>query len=180
MKYFILILTLLISGSVALAQQPQIPTLQVCNPTRVYGKGMVKIESRKDVRHNGTFYLYIPKRDPITCDPRTGYPRGKVIISRLSLSDSIEGDIISTYIEQVTTTGKHTPTVFIKGRCVVKGRKSVPGCRFWLMIADNHNARGKRPQDVVSFLVFDASGRRISYATAPLLEGNFWIQPTGY
>jgi hypothetical protein len=68
-----------------MAQQPRIPTLQVCNKTLV------------------------------------------------------KGDIYITFIEQVTTTGKHTPTVYLNGRCKVKSEGGeFKVCRFWMMIADNN------------------------------------------
>ncbi len=181
MKKVVFLLLIFFGGvSGVWAQQPQIPTLQVCNPTKVYGKGYLKIESRRNAQRTGSCLVYIPKQDPVTCDPRSGYPRGKVFIAKIDMTDSLRGDIESTYIEQVTTTGKHTPTVYIKGRCKVSGPRSIPGCRFWLMIADNRNGRGKKPSDVVSFLVFDAAGRRIAYGTAPLLEGDFIVSPTSY
>ena len=54
------------------AQQPQIPTLQVCNITRVSGNALVKIVSRSDATHNGTFKVGVN----LTCDPSgaTGFP----------------------------------------------------------------------------------------------------------
>src|SRR5437899_12899376 len=46
------------------AQQPQIPTLQVCNETMVTGKALVKIASRTDATHAGTFRVAID----VKCD----------------------------------------------------------------------------------------------------------------
>ena len=164
------------------AQQPQIPTLQVCNQTRVYGKGLVKIISRKDALHNGTFTVYIDQRNPIICSSVSGYPRGKIIIHNINMSDSlIQGAVISTYIEQVTTTGKHTPTVYIKGRCMIKSRvqRKIKGCRFWIMIADNKRKDTRKgTPDIVSFLVFDANGKRIAYGTGPVVKGDLNVRPT--
>jgi len=38
-------------------QQPQIPTLQVCNPTKVTGVATVVILSREDGPHSGKFRI---------------------------------------------------------------------------------------------------------------------------
>ena len=42
---------LLVGRSESDAQQPQIPTLQVCNKTKASGNGLVKIDSRADAQH---------------------------------------------------------------------------------------------------------------------------------
>jgi hypothetical protein len=101
----------------------------------------------------------------------------------LSMSDSIaEGQINSTLIEQVTSTGKHTPTVYINGRCTAQaaaGAAPIPGCRFWIMFADNKVPTAPQTPDVVSFLVFDGAGKRIAYGTGPLVEGDIKVAPTG-
>ena len=53
--------------------QPQIPTLQVCNNTKAFGRGIVKIDSRADSTHSGKFTIFIPQ-----CDAQNQYcwPRG--------------------------------------------------------------------------------------------------------
>jgi hypothetical protein len=159
------------------AQQPQIPTLQVCNQTLVTGAGLVKIVSRADAGHSGTFKVEVE----LKCDP-SGYPTGIVRLF-LSMSDSIaEGQINSTLIEQVTSTGKHTPTAYINGRCTAQapaGAAPIPGCRFWIMFADNKVPTAPQTPDVVSFLVFDGAGKRIAYGTGPLVEGDIKVAPTG-
>ena len=79
---------ILLSGAFTLlcAQQPQIPTLQVCNKTQVQGKALVKIASRSDVNHSGAFTVIVD----LKCDPMgTGYPAGTLKIVDLSMSDSI-------------------------------------------------------------------------------------------
>ena len=47
------------------AQQPQIPTLQVCNLTKIEGKAAVKIDSRAGTTHSGVFKVAIE----VKCDP---------------------------------------------------------------------------------------------------------------
>jgi len=160
------------------AQQPQIPTLQVCNQTLVTGGGLVKIVSRADAGHSGTFKVEVETK----CDV-SGYPTGIVRIIGLSMSDSIvQGQITSTLIEQLTSTGKHTPTAYINGRCNAQapaGAAPIVGCRFWIMFADNKVATAPQTADVVSFLVFDGNGKRIAYGTGPVVEGDIKVAPTG-
>jgi hypothetical protein len=159
-------------------QQPQIPTLQVCNQTVVTGGGLVKIVSRADVGHSGTFKVEVE----IKCDQSgSGYPTGVVKITSLSMSDSIvQGQINSTLIEQVTSTGKHTPTAYINGRCTAQAPTgAIQGCRYWIMFADNKVPSAPQTADVVSFLVFDGTGKRIAYGTGPLVDGDIKVAPTG-
>ena len=153
------------------AQQPQIPTLQVCNQTLVTGAGLVKIVSR------GSFKVEVE----IKCDV-SGYPTGVVKISSLVMNDSIvQGQINSTLIEQATTTGKNSPTAYINGRCTAQtaaGAAPTP-CRFWILFADNKVPSVPQTPDVVSFLVFNGDGKRIAYGTGPVVEGDIKVGPTG-
>lgn len=156
------------------AQQPQIPTLQVCNQTRATGQALVRINSRADSVSNGSFNVAIDLR----CDPQqnTPFPAGTFRLLNISMSDSmVQGNITSTTIEQVTTTGKHTPTIYLSGRCQ---SQTVNGCRFWAMIADNKPAAGQGTPDIVSFLVFNGSGQRVAYGTGPILQGDIDVQDT--
>jgi len=155
------------------AQQPQIPTLQVCNQTVAKGKAQVKIDARVDAQHAGTFDVAVE----LTCDPKNpGYPAGAVQIANVSMSDSlVQGTIASTSIEQLTSTGKHTPTLYVNGRCRAEG---VVGCRFWLMIANNRPSVEKGTPDVVGFLGFDGMGQRVAYGTGPVLKGDIQVAPT--
>jgi hypothetical protein len=155
------------------AQQPQIPTLQVCNTTGAKGKAQVKIEARADAQHAGTFDVAVE----LTCDPKNpGYPAGAVQIGGINMSDSlVQGTIASTSIEQLTSTGKHTPTLYVNGRC--KAEAAV-GCRFWLMIANNRPNVEKGTPDIVSFLVFDGAGQRVAYGTGPVVKGDIHVTPT--
>jgi hypothetical protein len=164
---------LVLAAGTALAQQPQIPTLQVCNATAAHGEGGVKIASRADGSHSGTFRV----RLEVKCDPADGYPAGTLTIAAISMSDSaVQGTITSTSFEQMTSTGKHTPTFYVNGRCKAEG---VRGCRYWLMIANNKKAGVAGTPDVVSFLVFDGTGKRVAYGTGPLADGDLEVAATG-
>jgi hypothetical protein len=155
------------------AQQPQIPTLQVCNDTSAKGRGVVKIDSRADAQHQGTFEIAVE----LKCDPKTpGYPAGSIQLSNISMSDStLQGSIVATSIEQMTSTGKHTPTLYVNGRCKAEG---VVGCRFWLMIADNRPTPEKGTPDIVGFLVFNGTGQRVAYGSGPVVKGDLQVAPT--
>jgi len=96
------------------AQQVQIPTLQVCNKTKVQGTGLVRIARRTDSFSAGTFRV----RTNLNCNPDgAGYPGGTLSMSDISMSDSNIKGAISMSVEQITTTGKHSPTVYLNGRC---------------------------------------------------------------
>jgi hypothetical protein len=159
--------------AVASAQQPQIPTLQVADETNVKGDGLVKIFSRSDMTHTGSFEVHINVQG---IGP-AGYPAGTLVIDKLSMNDSaLQGTIKATLIEQVTSTGRATPTAFLNGRCVAEGLK---GGRFWMMITDNTRDPGpKTTPDIVSFLIFDATGKRVAYGTGPVVKGNILVAPT--
>ncbi len=166
---------LLALGSLAVhAQQPQIPTMQVCNPTQVKGKATVKIASRSDATHAGNVVIRIE----LKCDPKgTGYPDGALDLI-VDMSDSIvEGTVTGVTFEQVTSSGKHSPTVYLNGRC--KAEKA-PGCRFWLMIADNKPANQRGTPDVISFLVFNGLGQRVAYGTGPVVDGDIVVSPSPF
>lgn len=155
------------------AQQPQIPTLQVCNQTIAKGEGLVKIASRQDAVHSGSFKF----RFELKCDPAVGYPTGTLSLVGISMSDSIvQGDLTATSFEQVTSTGKHTPTLYLNGRCKAG---DVKGCRFWLLAANNKKPTVPGTPDIVSFLVFDGTGKRVAYGTGPVAEGDVDVAPTG-
>lgn len=166
----------LVSGvftSLHARQIPQIPTLQVCNLTLVKGEAKVVIASRSDRDHEGTFTVDIY----LKCDPSdSGYPEGTLEIRDLSMSDSIvQGVISAVSFEQVTSTGKHSPTVYLNGRCKAE---NLSGCRFWLMIADNKRADQDGTADVIGFLVFDGAGRRVAYGTGTVVGGDITVAPT--
>lgn len=157
---------------IAFAQQPQIPTLQVCNFTRVAAKADVFVQSRQDAGHTGHFVVKID----LTCDPSgSGYPTGSLEM-KIDMSDSIiDGNVSATTFEQATTTGKHTPTTYLSGRC--KSQR-ISQCRYWMMLADNKRANAKGTADIIGFLIFDPKGKRVAYGTGPVLEGDVNIAGT--
>lgn len=161
------------------AQQPQIPSLQVGNPSKVVLKeAVVQILSRKDLAHSGTFVV----SGNADLNGATPYPTGGFQIS-VSMSDSmVNSTIYCETIEQLTTTGKHSPTAFISGRCAVKQERILPGCKYWMMVANNKPSELVKEftPDVISFLVFDKNGTRIAYGTGPVIKGYVSVAPSGY
>lgn len=151
------------------AQQPQIPTLQVCNQTKVEGKAVVKLSGRSDATHAGVFKVAIE----VKCDP-TGmpYPDGMLEIG-IDMSDSqAQGSVKAISFEQLTSVGKHTPIAYLTGRCK---SQQYEGCRFWIMFADNSKKKGT--PDVIGFLIFDGQGNRIAYGTGPAVDGDISVTP---
>jgi hypothetical protein len=166
------------------AQQPQIPSLQVCNvPAVLQGSATVAIVARQGVGLSGKFTVQAP--NGIQCDPNTGYPVGNLTISGISMNDSfVEGTVVSTLIEQLTVTGGTTPTAYLNGRCSVQTASGAPisGCRFWMMIANN-NLASTAPSgtpDILSFLIFNKAGVRIAYGTGPVVSGHINVFPTSF
>lgn len=151
------------------AQRPQIPTLQVCNQTKVEGKATVKLSGRSNPRYAGVFKVKIE----VKCDP-TGmpYPDGRLEID-MDMSDSqIEGTIKAISFEQLTSFGKHTPTAYLTGRCE---NGQFKGYRFWMMLVDNSEEKGT--PDIIGFLIFDGRGIRIGYGTGPIVDGDISVTP---
>ncbi len=163
----------LVTARPALAQQPQIPTLQVCNvPGAISGGGAVNIISR------GSFKIEIK----VSCDPVTGYPVLGVLNVNVAMNDStLVGIFSATTVDQMTVTGKISPTAFLSGRCEVPSG-SVVGCRYWMMLADNGTSSPLAPStpDIIGFLVFDKSGTRVAYGTGPLVVGDISVSPTPF
>lgn len=164
------------------AQQPQIPTLQVCNLTGgmvVSGSGFVDLISRKDATHSGIFDVTVK----VTCDSN-GFPTGSLTLFNISMTDSaVQGTINATTFDQLTSTGRATPTAYMSGRCEASsatGAAPTP-CHYWIMFAHNNTepSVGEAP-DIVSFLVFNKSGQRIAYGTGPLAQGSIAVSPTSY
>ena len=165
--------------AVVKAQQVQIPTLQVCNQTEVNGTGIVEIDRRQDAKSKGFFSV----STNLSCSSKTGYPTGTLTINTLSMNDSVVNDPITEMsVEQITTTGKYTPTAYLNGRCKAKDAsgKNITGCKFWMMIADNKQANQKGTPDIVGFLVFDGTGRRVAYGTGPVEQGDITVGSTSF
>ena len=157
----------------AFAQQIQIPSLQVCNATKLSANNaVVIIDTRAGAPLTGFFSL----RGSLSCDPAAGvvYPTGALGIFGISMNDSsIQGDVTFTAFEQVTSGGKATPTLWVNGRCKAA---NVRGCHYWLMAVDN--VRGHpvgKTFDVVSFLILDQNGKRVAYGTGNVVDGDLTI-----
>lgn len=165
----------------ALAQIPEIPTLQVCNGTTSGGSGTVQIISRQDATHTGKATVSIQ----MGCDVNgNGYPSGSLSLG-ISFTDSTATAVTATTVEQYTTTGKHSPTLYANGRCNatvpgITGAATTVPCHWWLTIANNRpgGSAGGTP-DVVGFLVVDKAGKRLTYGTGPLVVGDINVVPTG-
>ena len=168
-----------------MAQQPQIPTLQVCNLT----SGMT-------VASSGAPQIHIPSRAPggftgnVTvgvrawCDPNTGFPAGVLTLSGLSMNDPMPtgfvGSISAVHIDQITSTGWDNPTAYMSGQCMAQtgssgGTVVTTPCHFWILFAHTggpNDSTANGGPDIVSFLVFDKTGKRIAYATGPVTSGS--------
>lgn len=159
---------------ISAAQQPQIPTLQVCNRTVVEGGGVVHLSDREDsgASITGTVSFEIG----IKCDPKElPFPDGGFVL-KVDMTDSIIGEVQALSLEQVTTTGKHTPTAYWNGRCE---SEEVRGCRFWMMATDNsENLSGTA--DILGFLVFNGEGQRVAYGTGPIVDGDIHVEATSF
>src|SRR5204862_1577231 len=107
--------------------------------------------------------------DSLTMD----YPAGNISI-KTNLSDSVKGVFTSTSIEIINSFGKHTPTIFLTGRCTLKLSEDIArpkGCRYWLMIADNRAAEGGRgTPDIIGFAIHDRLGNRVAYGTGSVIK----------
>lgn len=109
---------MIVSGELtaALAMQPQIPTLQTCNKTKIQAQAKVYIGSRSDAEREGIFGIMAEA----ACHPGQGYPRGKVELFKLNMNDSwVRGTIVATTIDHMTSTGGRAPMAFLSGRCQV-------------------------------------------------------------
>jgi hypothetical protein len=155
------------------AQQIQIPTLQVCNDTKLAANNAVVIvETRKSPSFTGFFSL----RGTLECVPTSGivYPTGTLGIFGINMNDShILGDVTFTTFDQVTSGGRATPTMWVSGQCKAA---NVKGCHYWLMAANN--AQGHpvgKTFDVVSFLILDETGKRVAYGTGNVVDGDLTI-----
>ncbi|HVE72184.1 MAG TPA: hypothetical protein VNI54_12515 [Thermoanaerobaculia bacterium] len=167
-----LILMALVLGTAALEAQPvMVPTLQVCNFGNASGTANVYLSRRDDFNTAGTIDITVAD---VGCDPNSSspYPTGTISM-RFHLSESSISDLQSTLIEQMTTFGKHTTTTIMNGRCTANGG-TVP-CHFWLMLVNNKVSSLDTPADVVSVLVVDKNGIRLTYGTGPVKTGDISV-----
>ena len=175
MKGIAVSIIFLAAGVAAYGQIPEIPTLQVCNGTSATGQGFVHLTARKDISNTGDFQVSVE----VSCNPAgNGFPVGAVS-AQFSLSDSSLKDMKALSIDQLTTTGKHTPTMYLNGRCQANAG-TIP-CHYWLMLVDNRpaNAAAGLTPDIIGILVVDKTGHRLTYGTGPVGKGDIAIAPTG-
>jgi hypothetical protein len=153
----------------------QIPNLHTSNKSAVEASAEVTILRRKDASHAGVFTVKGSlKFDPAADD----YPSGNMTI-KVDLSDSAKGTFVIKSVEQLDTTGKHTPTAYASGRCAAETDPKAVGCRYWLMLADNKREDQPQTPDVISFLVYDRAGKRVAYGTGPVSKGDVTVAGTG-
>ncbi len=150
------------------AQPVMVPTLQVCNFGRASGTGQVFLSRRQDINSAGTIDITV---GDVRCEPQSSspYPTGSISM-RFSLSESLISDMRSTLIEQMTTFGKHTTTTIMNGRCTANSG-TIP-CHFWLLLSNNKWNSVDSPMDVISVLVVDKNGNKLTYGTGPLISGS--------
>ena len=152
----------------------QIPNLHTSNRTEVKTSAEVFIKRRQADGHAGVFSV----KGTLTFNPATDdFPSGSMRI-KVDLSDSAQGVFVVKTVEQLDTTGKHTPTAFATGRCTADVDVRASGLRYWLMLADNNGEGGEQTPDVISFLVYDRNGKRVAYGTGPVRRGDVTITPT--
>jgi len=158
-----------VMSSLGVAQQIQVPPLQICNETKIVADAMVTIASRADATHKGTFEV----QAKIVCGQATkGIPVGTLSVGNISLSDStLNTAFVAKTIEQVTSAGKHSPMAFVSGLCDWHGTS----CRYWLMLADNKGSQQKGTPDIAGFIVLDMKGARINYGAGPVVKGNIEV-----
>lgn len=161
----------------------QIPNVHSSNKSQASARGAtVLISSRKDNTYAGIFTV-----QGTLSFTSPGYPTGNLTI-KVDLNDSAKGVFIIKTVEQLDTTGRKTPTVYASGRCTADadGVKT-PLCRYWLMMVDNKSSRGvpskgPAPQgatpDIISFLIYDSTGKRLAYGTGPVMKGDVTVAPS--
>jgi hypothetical protein len=155
-----------------------VPDLHVSSRTTVKGKGTVKIISRKDAAHSGEVYIEVD----VIYAPPNNYPVLTNLFMKIDLSESLKCSVTGKTVEQISTEGKHTPTVYFTGRCNIDPMESTSlptkACRYWLLIASNKKAGATQgTPDIVSFLIYNCDGTRIAYGTGPLVDGDIDIAP---
>jgi hypothetical protein len=153
-----------------------IPAFHVSTKSKVKGSARVFISARKQGALSGTFSLKISVNfDPAVND----YPNG-VFTLKTDLSDGTNTGFEATSIELINSFGKHTPTIFLTGRCKSENGE-LKGLRYWLMVANNKkiNDQNTTP-DIIGFAIHDRNGNRINYGTGPVVEGDIVVEPFGF
>lgn len=174
----VLVFALASGGSAQIsAQQLQIPTLQVCNKSLAYGEAIAFNSKRQGIGLPGTLAI----RLKLECDPVSGdgYPYGLIELQNIRLNDSdVVPYLASSTIEQVSTVGRATPIIFIRGQCKAETQgEPIEGCRYWLMITDSKKLNERGTPDIVSLVVFDKQGNRRIYFTGVVRKGDLHVDP---
>ena len=156
-----------------------VPDLHVSSRSIIKGKGTVQILSRKDSAHSGEVYI----EASITYAPPNNYPVLTTLLMKIDLTESLKCSVTGKTVEQVSSEGKHSPTVYLTGRCNVDPLESTnlptKACRYWLLMASNKpSASAQGTPDIVSFLIYNCDGTRIAYGTGPLVSGDIDIAGT--
>ena len=162
-------------AGVSHATEPQIPNIFLNNKTKLDGQAKVYIEARSVGGYSGTFKIAISAN----CVP-PNYPAGRVEMS-IDMSDSSILYLRSTTVEALSSTGRHSPTAYIMGRCNVQAPNAeIRGCHYWITLADNGKGDRFETPDIVGFLVLDGFGNRIAYGTGPVVDGDIFVNPTPF
>jgi hypothetical protein len=158
-----------LTGGGLFSQQLQVPPTIVPNETAIKAGGTVTIVSRKDIQHSGKFKFSVGgSYNPVT----DAYPSGTVKLS-IDLSDTQLNGIVTVSVPnlgimQLTSIGKHTPTVFLYARCDYG--ENAKGY-LWMMLVDNKKPEDAKTSDIVQFVLLDKFGKRIAYGCGPVDAG---------
>ena len=156
-----------------------IPALHNSSKSAAKGSAKILIPRRSDALHAGTFTI----KGAVSFDPATDpYPTGGFRI-QANLTDSLKATFTTTSVELINSFGKHTPSVFLTGRCSVRSAEPVKrppvGCRYWIMIVDNKKeGNEKDTPDIVGFAITDNNGNRVAYGTGPVVNFDMIVDPS--
>jgi hypothetical protein len=155
-----------------------VPDMHTSSQSGVKGKGTIKIDQRADGAHLGSVSISVD----ISYSPPNQYPVLNDLQMDINLSDSLICSVKASTVEQISSVGKHTPTVYLTGRCGIKAgeRTTLPtkACRYWLLIANNKPPEKRMTPDIISFLVYNCNGTVIAYGTGPLVDGDIKVEAT--
>jgi hypothetical protein len=156
-----------------------IPALHNSSRSGAKGSAIISIPRRADAAHAGKFTI----KGAVSFDPSVDpYPTGAFRI-QADLSDSLKATFSTTSVELINSFGKHTPSIFLTGRCNVRVNEEVKqppvGCRYWIMIVDNKKENNEKDTpDIVSFAITDNNGNRVAYGTGPVVSGDMNVDPS--
>jgi hypothetical protein len=157
-------------------QEPQIPNIFLNNKTEFKCGAVVHVDQRKSLSPslNGDFSV-----DGFGGCLPPNYPTGKITV-KINMNDSSITYFESTTIEAMSSTGKITPIAWVMGRCNIDNEK-FKGCHFWIQFTNNNNnsnEQSRQTPNIISFLVVDGTGMRLSYGTGVVVKGTLTVAPT--